>query len=1478
MASFEVVQISLPYYMPMSTPDEAATEKQLCCKLEFEHKRRIHCCKTKTEVTEISLDQIQDVPQARWRKYSDTGVQIALFSVDMRHGKRKKARSAVETIRCTATVTRLILKDAMESVCLADEAWEPDQIWVVSGKITTGKAGTVQLAGIEKTDVVELTFRAPQPRLFKLETCTPRMRTRDVLELWIRRKVGENQDPVRTSVAKFRKMLSRGLSGNFGTESWRPARLSNLSSSITMASKRRLFGSRGSSGAEPEKQEKDTKAFRPDFDEWKPKGFTDWKKLWDGNLDCKKGDKLLEGFTVTDVMENEFRRDIILLYNTLFPQAALVKLFALPTLNAFDGILDDFSQLSSEYDPEDVIDRRSTYPDRRTTRRSTESVRTAVTKLTSIDTDRSEEHKEVAEDQPRDSAIEGLAISSKASNLSRPSTNLRESNHATFSPSTDYAHVPSFLSKSQGKSRGTASQTPSERLWRSYISQKSLKSIVSRRSIDITNRKIIQTYSDSISFLKRLFICLALCGVHFVEDDNLQVLGQEWPFPLASLLGHGGRILFRVEDVDVYNFLNFLLKGDEEAHDWKQSIPPPFLKRLAATHGVDVVEGCIFERKLKATNLNDVANNVADGFQGKHLGLDLPLGGLGNISPVWKLGEKSHAHIGFRGEAILSDTNMPKAGIQGGHLYLRVDELGLYAGGAGWHDEESLVDDIRNIMCLHEKRPPPPRRTPRICSCPPKFVKEAVEMNEEERDWLWNFHHNRATQSPPPSTKALERLLERFKIQVGSRPNAKSSEIEDLLEELQDYKSAIALQQDFSLKRVVKRVCLEISYRGCLLCSTGWKREKGATVPDVSLLSNYVRPDGQDTEIKAVLRVLKEMMPKLHKLLPKENLMDQLKKDDNWWDEELTQDSFTFPGLQTTMRIRTFRLQVKDCKWLLNSMLRCDLCTTTGKLEGMRFETVGEQEDGEITFFWTWHSDKGTIDKIRRKRKITQQVKIMGNVKHAAASQLKKSESMLRSSGVQSSTVAAMFAAESLTSAGLRSNLELSGEASGSFGLWSPKQSGSPQQPRTWSPFVVDHIGSDSRQVPKLGPRNRGQIRSSQSLASLGTERSIKEEGRHPSVRDSRSPYFDRQSLKSSASDFRALRSAGSSSALPQARSALSEIRQKSTRRRGMITCTDSKKVSTVLIGLESTAPHKKSPLGQEHDALGTSNMTSALNNWKWCYYRKYNACQIPADLGAMRVNITKHSYTTLKEVIKALDLCDPARVLSRHSSRQRSREEVNTEAVEQELFQTILSATGKDARSAVLEQFQHGRSRGQNLRHQAFGRLGLDEATRKSAATSSRSSHLRRVPPLVAEEMEMNCGMSPPGMSPRSEAEELPVPPQARVEDPVHHPMNGRENLDKPLHVHNLIKAPTVKEETVDVEVEQLLDSEKLAVALEGVDLDQFFVGSKGGTHSMHEDASPDLQSCCACRKLGIDLAMPMDSVPSGGTTFGCNARCHDN
>lgn len=206
--------------------------------------------------------------------------------------------------------------------------------------------------------------------------------------------------------------------------------------------------------------------------------------------------------------------------------------------------------------------------------------------------------------------------------------------------SLDSFHQPRSPSKSQTTLAAAASSNSA-----AFAHDAPVFSVMAKYGVMVRDE-----YSPRIMFLKRLLIVFAVCGVYYTEDGNSRQLGDLWPYPIAAILGHGARVLVCLEDIEGSEFINFLLFGDPCRVDWRiHGVPHPLVRRIAATHAVAIEgeTGHLIEKKLKVLNAADSVQNISDGIRKKHLGINLPIGGVGNMSPLGK----DHI-IGFSGKVI----------------------------------------------------------------------------------------------------------------------------------------------------------------------------------------------------------------------------------------------------------------------------------------------------------------------------------------------------------------------------------------------------------------------------------------------------------------------------------------------------------------------------------------------------------------------------------------------------------------------------------------------------------------------------------------------------------------------------------------------------------------------------------------------------------------------------------------------------------
>mmetsp|Transcript_8594 Transcript_8594/g.18764 ORF Transcript_8594/g.18764 Transcript_8594/m.18764 type:complete len:1194 (+) Transcript_8594:146-3727(+) len=194
------------------------------------------------------------------------------------------------------------------------------------------------------------------------------------------------------------------------------------------------------------------------------------------------------------------------------------------------------------------------------------------------------------------------------------------------------------------------------------------------------SQKELEEHDLRVLFLKRLIICLAVCRITFTTEEN-GTPTHPWPYPIASALCHGCRVIMRLDGVPWREMINFLLLGDPNGHNWDtKGVPSPVMSRWAASHAVGLDErSCrVFERKLSRRNAKE---NLKDGLSSHHLGLDLPVGGLGNPAPINAVGAEvigpAGVPYGSHGGRKDQKTMKPVVGIQHGHLYFRWSDFGI---------------------------------------------------------------------------------------------------------------------------------------------------------------------------------------------------------------------------------------------------------------------------------------------------------------------------------------------------------------------------------------------------------------------------------------------------------------------------------------------------------------------------------------------------------------------------------------------------------------------------------------------------------------------------------------------------------------------------------------------------------------------------------------------------------------------------------
>ncbi|CAO5676792.1 MAG: hypothetical protein HEEMFOPI_01029 [Holosporales bacterium] len=178
--------------------------------------------------------------------------------------------------------------------------------------------------------------------------------------------------------------------------------------------------------------------------------------------------------------------------------------------------------------------------------------------------------------------------------------------------------------------------------------------------------KHVSKLHETQKFLKRMFLLMAFAPLKYVTKDNASaknpgtpdyIAPQSFPFPLASALSHGQRIVVEIDDVANGKGLeqavyNLLLGGDIDEK--------PIIDELRsfASHGThQEVNGHVAEDKLMT------------GFMGAlqldHHMVDVPLGGAGNKNELGYF-------IGAEGQSYQVGKDKSISNYQLGHVFIGV--------------------------------------------------------------------------------------------------------------------------------------------------------------------------------------------------------------------------------------------------------------------------------------------------------------------------------------------------------------------------------------------------------------------------------------------------------------------------------------------------------------------------------------------------------------------------------------------------------------------------------------------------------------------------------------------------------------------------------------------------------------------------------------------------------------------------------------
>merc|ERR1719277_487907 len=106
----------------------------------------------------------------------------------------------------------------------------------------------------------------------------------------------------------------------------------------------------------------------------------------------------------------------------------------------------------------------------------------------------------------------------------------------------------------------------------------------------------------------------------------------------------------------------------------------------------------------------------------------------------------------------------------------------------------------------------------------------------------------------------------------------------------------------------------------------------------------------------------------------------------------------------------------------------------------------------------------------------------------------------------------------------------------------------------------------------------------------------------------------------------------------------------------------EEKKISSLLFGIECSAPLKEDLWGHAHGPDAKSKAISAFGKRKWRDFRK-GGQDVPADIGGMRVTVGQTQFQQIQDVCKQLKLCKP------------SEGAMDIQEREREFFRELLSA-----------------------------------------------------------------------------------------------------------------------------------------------------------------------------------------------------------
>ncbi|MEI8320856.1 MAG: hypothetical protein WCG05_02440 [Alphaproteobacteria bacterium] len=146
-------------------------------------------------------------------------------------------------------------------------------------------------------------------------------------------------------------------------------------------------------------------------------------------------------------------------------------------------------------------------------------------------------------------------------------------------------------------------------------------------------------------FLRRLYLALGLGNLQYTDQDN-NINTCSWPFPVATALTQGQRIMIILKGVPMTEFLEFLSSGNQGLYE----------KRSFSSHGVIFSNGQFQEIKIKSS---------FRGFSSRegNLSLNFALGWVGSPLP-------NGNYVYVDGGEFCAQTKSPLPKRQLGHLLI----------------------------------------------------------------------------------------------------------------------------------------------------------------------------------------------------------------------------------------------------------------------------------------------------------------------------------------------------------------------------------------------------------------------------------------------------------------------------------------------------------------------------------------------------------------------------------------------------------------------------------------------------------------------------------------------------------------------------------------------------------------------------------------------------------------------------------------